>query len=112
MYSGSSAFSGSKETDNAMKRLNEVRNQFIHFLPGVWSLQVSELPELCNSVLSVIEFLIFTSGNIRFYYNGELEKANLAKLILEIRIELENLKMEYKGSKDPILGQFFVIGIS
>ncbi len=112
MYCDSSAFSGSKEADNAMKRLNEFRNQFIHFLPGVWSLEISELPELCNSVLSVIEFLIFNSGNVRFYDNGELEKANLAKLILEIRIELENLKIEYKGSKDSILGQFFMIGLS
>jgi hypothetical protein len=91
-----SAFSGSKETDEAMERLNEFRKKFIHFIPGVWCLEVRGMLELCKSVLSVIEFLIFESGNIRFYDNEELEKVNLAELISEIRSELKSLEIEHE----------------
>ena len=87
-------FLASKETDYAMKTLNEIRNNFIHFVPSHWSLEISMLPELCKSVLCVIEFLILESGNIRFYTNYELEKESLSKLISEIRKELEKLENE------------------
>jgi hypothetical protein len=54
-------FLASPETDNAMEKLNEIRNIFIHFIPSIWSLELSGLPGLCNSVLSVIEFLVLES---------------------------------------------------
>lgn len=92
---GSKKFLASMETDYAMKTLNEIRNNFIHFIPSHWSLEISMLPGLCKSVLYVIEFLILESGNIRFYTNNELEKASLSKLISMIRIELEKLENEY-----------------
>jgi hypothetical protein len=88
-------FLASMETDRAMKSLNKFRNKFIHFIPSKWNLEISELPEICKSTLYVIEFLIFESGNIRFYNNDELEKARLSKLILEIKVELEKLGNDY-----------------
>jgi hypothetical protein len=91
----SKKFLASPETDQALKALNELRNKFIHFVPSNWSLEVSALPEICKSTLSVIEFLILESGNIRFYNNDELEKARLSKLISEIKVELEKLRIDY-----------------
>lgn len=88
----------SDETDYHMKTLNEFRNTFIHFIPCNWSLGISTLPYLVNSVLNVIEFLVFESGNVRFYSNEELEKANINKLISEIRMELEKLKAYYNDA--------------
>lgn len=88
----------SEETDYHMKTLNEFRNTFIHFIPCNWSLGISTLPYLVNSVLNVIEFLVFESGNVRFYSNEELEKANINKLISEIRMELEKLKAYYNDA--------------
>jgi hypothetical protein len=96
---GSKNFLASMETDYAMKTLNEIRNNFIHFVPSHWSLEISILPGLCKSVLCVIEFLILESGNIRFYTDYELEKASLSKLISEIRKELEKLENEYITGK-------------
>ncbi len=96
---GSKNFLASMETDYAMKTLNEIRNNFIHFVPSHWSLEISMLPGLCKSVLCVIEFIIFESGNIRSYTNYELEKASLSKLISEIRKELEKLENEYITGK-------------
>jgi hypothetical protein len=88
-------FLASMETDYAMKKLNEIRNNFIHFVLSHWSLEISMLPGLCKAVLCVIEFLILESGNIRFYTNYELEKASLSKLISDIRKELETLEKDY-----------------
>lgn len=38
--------------------LNSLRNQFIHFLPMSWSLEVSGLPAVCLDVLGFIGFLV------------------------------------------------------
>lgn len=92
----SKSFSGSKEIDNAMKILNEFRNNFVHFIPCNWSLEISWLPVICKQVLLVLEFLILESGNVRFYENDEFEKAYLAELIKKIRSALERLEIECK----------------
>ena len=70
----SKTFSASKETDYHMETLNEFRNTFIHFKPCNWSLGISTSPDLANSVLDVIEFLVLGSGNVRFYDDDELKK--------------------------------------
>lgn len=88
-------FSCSEEIDEAVEILNELRNKFIHFIPCNWSIEVAWLPVICKRVLLVIEFLILESGNIRFYDNDELEKANLKDLITRIRKELESLETEW-----------------
>lgn len=88
-------FLASEEMDYYMKTLNEFRNNFIHYVPCNWSLGISTLPELSKSVLNVIEFIVLESGNVRFYLDDELEKANLRELISEIRKELEKLEIEY-----------------
>jgi hypothetical protein len=90
----SKSFPGAKETDYAMEVLNEIRNNFIHFIPCNWSLEIAWLPVICKQVLLVVEFLILESGNVRFYDNDEFEKANLAELITRIRNELKRLEIE------------------
>ena len=64
----------------SIKKLNQLRNDFIHFLPQSWSLEVSGLPTICLDSLSVIEFLCWESGNITWY---EDEKAVLVESYLE-----------------------------
>jgi hypothetical protein len=53
------------------------------------------LPKIFKQVLSVIEFLILESGNVRFYDNDEDEKKCLSELIERIRAELNQLESEY-----------------
>jgi hypothetical protein len=93
-YGYSKSFKGSRKMDEAMKILNELRNNFIHFIPCNWCLEIAWLPLICRQVILVVEFLILESGNVRFYENNDFEKAKLAELITKIRDELERLEIE------------------
>ena len=75
-----------------MEILNEIRNNFIHFIPCNWSIELAMLPGRFEEVLLVIEFLIMESGNIRFYDNDEDEKKCLSELIEKIRAELNRAR--------------------
>ena len=95
----SKVFASTNETDEAMDQLNQFRNKFIHFIPCSWSIEIDGFPKLCNEIISILEFLIFESGNVRFYEDDEIQKTKLSVLISEIRRELETLQNEYiKGS--------------
>ncbi len=41
----------------SVKLLNRLRNQFVHFLPASWSLEVTGLPHMCLDSLAVIDYL-------------------------------------------------------
>ncbi len=94
MYINSKCFMSTEGADDAMKNINIYRNKFIHFAPDSWSLQVLGLPGICKEILSIIEFLIFDSGNIYYYDDQELE--NLNGLISEVRENLDELEIIYK----------------
>ena len=85
----------SKDSDYAMEKLNEFRNNFIHFIPCRWSIELAMLPEIFMQVISVIEFLIRESGNVRFYENDDNQKRCLSELIEKIRAELNELESKY-----------------
>jgi hypothetical protein len=44
--------------------LNGLRNDFTHFLPKHWSVDVSGPPSICADCLDLIEFLGWESGNV------------------------------------------------
>lgn len=48
----------------SVRRLNRLRNDFVHFTPKGLSLEVSGLPHICLDCLSVVQFLHDESGNI------------------------------------------------
>ena len=54
----SRSYPGSIASDYAMMELNKFRNNFIHFIPCNWSLELAMLPCIFEHVLSIIEFLI------------------------------------------------------
>jgi hypothetical protein len=59
-------------------RLNQLRNEFIHFTPKGWLLEVSGLPHICLDCLSVIHFLESQSGNILWHNHILHERASKA----------------------------------
>lgn len=87
--------------DDAIRTLNELRNKFIHFIPCGWSIELIMLPRICKQVLSVIEFLILESGNIRFYDNDNIEKEQLSDLVERIATELDKVERKYAISYGP-----------
>jgi hypothetical protein len=54
------------DQDLAMKKVNELRNEFLHFTPKGWSLEISGGPALCLHCLKIIDFLVSDSGTIWF----------------------------------------------
>jgi hypothetical protein len=63
-YVHSKAFTPSSTHDVSMSRLNRLRNHFIHFLPGSWTLQLSGVPPVLMDSLTLADFLVRKSGNI------------------------------------------------
>ena len=53
--------------DKSIQRLNSLRDDFIHFLPQSWSIEVSGLPMICRDCLDIIHFLGWESGNVFWY---------------------------------------------
>jgi hypothetical protein len=60
----------SRTLGRSMKKLNSLRNDFVHFLPKSWSLEVSGLPEICLDCLALVEFMAWECGNI-IWHNEE-----------------------------------------
>ena len=54
--------SGSEGKD--IKQLNSLRNDFIHFTPKGWSLEVDGLPRICLSTARLISFLALETQNV------------------------------------------------
>jgi len=79
----------------SIKKLNALRNNFIHFIPKGWSLEVSGLPEICLDSLAIINFLGWESGNIIFHKTNMASRAK--KALDEAQRILEDLKHKYFG---------------
>lgn len=85
IYSHSEIFTSNEEINESVKKLNNFRNNFIHFMPMSWSLEISGLSKLGLDIHSVLNFLVFESGNVYFYEEGQMRK---------VQEMLENLKEE------------------
>ena len=66
MYVQSRKFLPSETHDRSVGLLNNIRNDFIHFTPKVWGLELGGLPEMLSDCLGIAEFLAWDSGNVRF----------------------------------------------
>lgn len=80
-YTRSKALPSNKERDYCIDMLLELRNSFIHFMPQGWSLEVSGLPFIFVSVIEMIRFLCWESGNIIWYQ--ECQSSTARKLVDE-----------------------------
>lgn len=63
-YTHSQPFTPSGTQGASIKRLNSLRNQFVHFVPMGWSLEVTDLPQMVLDCLSAIRFLGWESSNV------------------------------------------------
>ena len=68
----------------SVKKLNYFRNEFIHFMPKGWSIEVSGMPRLCSDCLNVIKQL--SEGSICGRWETETQSDEFKKL-LEVVIE-------------------------
>jgi hypothetical protein len=64
-YTISKALTLSPDEESAICLLiDQLRNNFEHFDPKGWSIEISGMPKIVRHVLRVIEFLVLESGNI------------------------------------------------
>ena len=64
-YTNSKALTLSPDEESAICLLiDQLRNNFEHFDPKGWSIEISGMPEIVRHVLRVIEFLVLGSGNV------------------------------------------------
>ena len=63
-------FRPKKSQDRSITLLCRLRDQFVHFLPMSWSLEIAGLPQTCRDVLDFIEFL-YRDYRMLLWHNQE-----------------------------------------
>jgi hypothetical protein len=75
----------------SIRKLDELRNNFIHFTPKGWSLEVSGLPRIVLDSLSLVAFLGWETSNILWHDEQALRAAKSCHAqLLETMSRLEN----------------------
>jgi hypothetical protein len=77
----------------SIKKINAYRNEFIHFMPKGWSLEVSGLPNMCKDCLDVINELDEHTLHIRWHNNAQ--EASFRTLLISCLEKLRGLKGKY-----------------
>jgi hypothetical protein len=90
---GAACFTGSEAHDSSMKRLNDIRNDFIHFTPKGWSLELAGLPQICLDNLDLIRYLGWETNAITWYEASHRTRARRAERLL--RRAMEKVKVAY-----------------
>jgi hypothetical protein len=62
----------------SVKLLNRLRNEFVHFTPRVWALDLIGLPAMALDCLSVAEFLAWESHNVTWKEDDLCERMERA----------------------------------
>ncbi|MGH6953284.1 MAG: hypothetical protein ACREGL_03825 [Alphaproteobacteria bacterium] len=65
---GGSPLRTTKEQDDDVKRLNNLRSEFTHFTPKGWSIEIAYLPRIVLNAIAIIETLLLShpANTLRF----------------------------------------------
>ncbi len=86
-YMNSQPFKPEGTQTDSVERLNDLRNEFIHFVPMLVSLELGGLPQIVQDCIDIIDFLAFECGNI-LWHDKSLETKS-RDLIKRIRLQLK-----------------------
>lgn len=75
---GAGPFVPGSTHDGSLSRLNEYRNEFIHFTPKGWSLEVGGLPRVCLDAVDLIQFFGWESTAILWHKQELVSRARRA----------------------------------
>ena len=76
-----------------IKKLNELRNQFTHFTPLGWSIELVGLPTICLDALEVVEFLGWKSNS--FHWNKKVYAQRAKRALKLLRESMTRLNKIY-----------------
>jgi len=94
-YFGSKPFSPEATHDESMRKLNDFRNDFIHFMPKGWSLELVGLPRIAGDCAQIAEFLAWESGHVLWHDAALSERAKVA--FEALRRKLRRLEERYNA---------------
>jgi hypothetical protein len=94
-YGQSKHFTSTKDQDRAIKMLHDLRNEFLHFTPKGWSLEVSGGPHLCLQCLEIIHFLVHDSGTI--WFGSEAKSKRCTSAMAAVTQQFRNIQGAIKG---------------
>lgn len=95
-YVHSQKFVPRGQQGGSIKKLNSFRNNFIHFVPKGWSIEVGGFPRICEDVVAIIDFLVARSGNVRFYLRKDV-KDKCFELLTKSRELLKEINRAYRS---------------
>lgn len=76
-----------------IKRLNTLRNEFVHFTPKGWSLEINGLPQICRDVSRLISFLGWETDNV--FWHSEQSKAEAMAAHEQFVKAMQRLEQHY-----------------
>jgi hypothetical protein len=82
------AFHPGPSHDQSLRKLNAFRNEFIHFTPKGWSLELASLPPVCRDALDLIEFLGWKSNQVLWHKPTHVRRSRSA--VHQMRKALES----------------------
>lgn len=91
----STPFVSSPSHDRSMKRLNGFRNEFVHFTPKGWSIELAGLPAIIADVIDVIEWCSHGAGSFRWHRSTQRTKSRSA--VAKLRRVARQLQVAYDG---------------
>ena len=74
MYTDSQKFVPRGTQGRSIKMLNRLRNDFVHFKPKHWLLELEGLPTIATDCLEIAEFLAWESGNVMWHRDDFIER--------------------------------------
>ncbi len=95
MYANSRTFKPSGTQDRSIIKLHSFRNDFIHFVPKGWLIEVSGLTQIVDDCLNIISFLAFECGNV-FWQEQNLETQTRV-LIERAKQSMNLIRQSYGG---------------
>jgi len=90
---GSGPFIPKNTHDASFEKLNEIRNEFIHFTPKGWSLQLQGLPRISLDTLELIEFLGW--GSTAIMWRTRALQIRAKRALSRLRRSLVKLESSY-----------------
>ena len=95
MYIFSKHLQLSKQQEESIEWLKELRNKFEHYIPTSWSIEIHGMPYITIDVLDVIRFLALYTGNVRLTQN---KKRKVKSIIFQSKRILKQRKL-YKEAE-------------
>jgi hypothetical protein len=89
-YMHSKPFKPSGTQGSSIKKLSSLRNDFVHFVPKGWSLEVTGLPQIFLDCLNIIDFLGWKCGNSLWYVCSVEKRAS--KALSEAMEKIKDIK--------------------